>query len=1110
MRPDNEPGCTILCFLPALSGALIPVVSFLLLCTLPLYSQNTSRPLHFERIGTKEGLSSLSLYKVKQDSKGFLWIGTVNGLNRYDGVGFKVFKSDPFVPEGFAQNKILEISEDKSGGIWAISEDKSLFRLDAQTETFRQVKLLPGAEDGGEPPAVLCMLQDRYGTYWVGTKEQGLNRLDPATGQLTQVPLPGISAGGHPGAILNLAEDQRGNLWVGGAKLFFLALEPGSGKVQEVKTFPQVKIDYIRCMIVDRNGQIWMGGNAPELTRFNPVTGDVRLYRYLPQALTHSADINADRVNTLFEDRQGWIWAGSNNEGISLIHPATAEVQQVLYDRYDSQSLSNNTVVSISEDNAGVIWISTWGGGLNKYDPKAARFGHFASIPANENSLSNPSVTCFLKGGNSNVWVGTSDGLNHIDLTTGKASRFFSSRSRAGRQESYIYAIASSGPNCPLPNQGLWVATLHGLLTLDPVSGRLSKWQSPGGAGKPLESDIVYFLTKDRKGVLWAVTLPYRLFRFDTATGTFQLFDLIDQTNSAFDPNVVADQQQNIWVGTKDKGLFKLDLNTQQTTRFENCPDEKSALPAIQITCFLKDRRGRQWIGAYTGLYQLLNVSEKGTACYRRYTEQDGLSNMAVMGILEDDHGQLWISTGEGLSRFNPETRVFRNYGRQDGLQDDEFNYGAFFKHSGTGEMYFGGINGFNIFHPDSIRDDSTMPPVVITRIEVSGGSGSGMKPVLADSPARPGALPSIHLEFREKVLTFHFAALHLAAPDKNQFAFQLEEFDQEWRLVGNRHEVTYTNLDPGRYIFRVKASNKDGVWNEQGVALKVIVSPPWWTSWWAWLFYLLLFAAAVYSVHRFQTARVHDRAEAARLKELNESKSAFLSTVSHELRTPLTSILGFSKIIKKRMEERIIPVLPLDDPKMERTVEQVNGNLDIVITESERLTVLINEVLDLAKIEAGKSVWNEDQVVMSEIIEHAIASTEALLNQKQLILQQRVEPGLPVIIADRDRLIQVVVNLLSNAIKFTETGSIIVAAVRQGQEIIVSVKDTGIGISGKDQRLMFEKFKQAGDDTLTGKPKGTGLGLSISKEIIEHYGGRIWAESEPGKGSTFSFALPL
>jgi signal transduction histidine kinase len=408
------------------------------------------------------------------------------------------------------------------------------------------------------------------------------------------------------------------------------------------------------------------------------------------------------------------------------------------------------------------------------------------------------------------------------------------------------------------------------------------------------------------------------------------------------------------------------------------------------------------------------------------------------------------------------------------------------------------------------LHTNGHVPDIVFTDFKISNRSVSHKTP---GSPLTTSIAYSrkIVLPTDVKIISFEFAALDFADPSKNQFACKMEGFDADWQYLGTTHSATYTNLAPGNYVFRVRGSNNDGVWNETGASIDIEILAPWWATWWAYILYGLVIGGILYTFYQLQAKRKQARAEAGRLKDLNDAKSQFLSTVSHELRTPLTSIMGFSKIIRKRLEERILPNLDRSDPKTDRAAEQVVSNLGIVISESERLTALINDVLDLAKIESGKIVWHEERLDVSDLIKRATAATATLFEQKNIPLQLNIEPGLPDTLGDPDRLLQVLVNLLSNAVKFTDAGAVTCSArLQNAHTLLMAVADTGVGVPEEFRQMIFEKFRQVTGDTLTDKPQGTGLGLAISKEIVEHHGGRIWLESAPGKGSVFCFTLPV
>jgi signal transduction histidine kinase/streptogramin lyase len=567
---------------------------------------------------------------------------------------------------------------------------------------------------------------------------------------------------------------------------------------------------------------------------------------------------------------------------------------------------------------------------------------------------------------------------------------------------------------------------------------------------------------------------------------------------------ILQDRQGNIWVGTDAGGLNLYDPSIDGFIHFRHDPYNPNSLGSDKVMALYEDSQNRLWIGSFGGG---LNRFDPATRQFNHFSTQEGLPTNEVGGIAEDDRGFLWLLHGRGLSRFDPEHATFTNYYQEDGLASNDMQPRSIIHSRRTGEIICGSRGGLSVFHPDSLGKNQFVPPVVLLSLRKYGDpeTSSKQKQVVGIHQRE-----EVRISFREKIITLEFAALSFGNPQKNQYAYRLEGYNDDWIYLGNKREVTFTSLKPGPYTFRVKGSNNDGIWNEEGASLHLLVLPPWWKTWWALAMWSILLGVALFGLIWFQVRRLEEKQEAIRLAELHEAKSAFLSTVSHELRTPLTSIRGFSIIVKKRLEERILPFTDLDDPKRKRAAAQVVQNLDIVLSESERLTELINDVLDLAKIEAGETVWHKEPLSMQKMVDRAKAATSTLFVQNRIHLSCEVDPGLPAVTGDANRIIQVLINLFSNAVKFSKKGTVRCSVRKRGNELLVCVQDQGRGIAPKDLSAIFEKFKQAGDEAALGKARGTGLGLPICKEIIEHHGGRIWVESELGQGSRFYFTLPL
>ena len=814
-------------------------------------------PLRFEHLSLEEGLSQSIVECILQDSRGFMWFGTEDGLNRYDGYQFKVFRPDPVQRGGISTAHVVSLHQDRKGILWIGTFNGGLNRYDPQTGAFSVYRNEPGNPRSLSHNLVRAIREDGDGTLWLGTGGGGLDRFDPVRGTFTNFshdPHDPHSLAGNSVDALFL--DRQGILWVGTQGSGLGRFDPRDGKFQnfrhEAGRPESLGHDDVTAILEDAQGRLWIGTRGGGLDLMDRASGTFRHFRHDP---ARASSLGNDHVTALHEDRAGRLWIGTNGGGLNLFVPDAGEFVRYENDPQEPGSLSRSEVRAILEDAGGMLWVGTYGGGLNRADPGRKPFRTYRAQPGNPDSVGNEIVWTFLEGPDGSVWVGShGGGLERLDPVTGKWTHF-----RARRGDPRSLSDDRVRVICPSRTGHFWVGTDGGGLNrFDPRTGSFVSYRHDPADPKSLAHDQIRALLEDRQGRLWIGTFGGGLDRLDPGTETFVHFRHDEGNPASLGNDVVRALLEarggQLWVATHGGGLNRLDPASGTFRRFLPVPGRNSLSSSFIFSLF-EDTGGTFWVGTWGGGLNRFDPSA-GTA--EVFTTADGLPSNNIYGILEDEAGRLWMSTNNGLSRFDPARRAFHNYSESDGLQSNEFNGNAF--HRGpSGRMYFGGIKGFTTFLPGAILDNPHVPPVVITRFLKLNRE--------AETPFTIPETSQVEVGPADYFIAFEFAALDFAAPARNRYAYRMTGFDPDWITVdAGRRFATYTNLQPGTYAFQVRASNNDGVWNEPGASIAVVVQPPYYRTWW---FRLILVGLAALSIYVGTRAWMARHAERARLRLL-------------------------------------------------------------------------------------------------------------------------------------------------------------------------------------------------------------------------------------------------
>lgn len=1080
------------------------ILTAILVCLFFLYPRTVLG--NFKHINLTDGLSQSQIFTIAQDRTGYMWFGTLDGLNKFNGYDFKIFKRQPGLSNTLTDNNILSLCPGDGDILWIGTDGGGLVKFNTITESFTHYKHDPQKPNTMSNNFIRIVYRDPEGILWIGANDNILNRMDPRTNTITHFPLD-IPSRRHPARdkdtnITSICRETVGLLWIGtnhGLWSFNTATEDFTRFSNVPENNDILTDNRITSLLYDSNQVLWVG----TLNGLNRKLKDANRFQQIVLPASQRPGGNIIDIRVIFEDSNKRIWFGTYGNGLFRYDPRKQEYEHFLQDPADPRSISDNYIISIFEDRSGVIWIGTDNLGLNIVRNSLKPFHHIWRHRYNANSLSNNQIWAIEEDMTGNLWVGTNRGLNRVDSKRKNYTHYFYQKNNPRTiGHNIVRALLADRTN------HLWIGTDGGGLDrLNIRTGRFTHYTHDPANPRSISSNRIRILYEDRRGTIWIGTLNQGLDSWIPRTGQFMNLKHDPDNpaslcnNSVF--SIMEDSGGHLWVGTFE-GISVLDKQKKEFTHYEHDNTDPTSLSDNGINCIFEDRKKNIWIATDRGLNQF----NKKDGTFSLYTEKDGLPNDFIYAILQDSDGYLWISTNRGISRFDPAAKTFRNYDIYDGLQGNEFNYGAYHQ-SQRGEIFLGGTNGLNYFIPHRIKDNKFIPPIVITDFRKFNQSVHYEK-VFSE-------IDRIRLSHKDKYFSIHFAALDFTAPEKNQYKYRMEGFEEEWHHIKNNRVATYTNLDPGTYTFHVQGSNNDGIWNTTGAKLNIIVPPPFSKTIWFYLLLIITASSLVIGYFRFRVKQLEKRKEElvelvekrtsqlteaynqveetnrklekinAELDHANRELKDFAYVVSHDLKAPLRAVNRLASWLHEDHAHK------LDESGQESLVMLQN--------RVKRMDNLINGVLTYSRI--GRSEGEKQQLDLNKIVEYVV---ENLSIPDHISIT--IEKPLPTVFCNQTQIEQIFQNLISNGVKYNDSdeGWIKIDHVDEKSQWVFSVSDNGPGIDPKYHKKVFRMFQ-----TLHTKDEkeSTGVGLTVTKKIVEFQGGRIWIESIPDQGCTFYFTIP-
>ena len=1079
--------------------------------------------IRFTNFNAGNGLAENENRVIYQDSHGLIWIGTVNGLVRFDGSNFVTYKSDTDDTTSISNNTVKAIREDKNGQLW-IGTEGGLNLYNDNLNSFRVFKNVPSDNTTLSSDNINSLKLDKKGNLWI-CSENGLNKLDYSTLKFTRfvkksnedLVLPGEN-------VENVCDAGNGKLWV--------ATNKGLGLFDPMKaTSTNYDLDNLKIknlskcwiddVLVDKKGRLWVGVSNGGLFRIDDPLNSIGKH-FINQPENSKSLLDND-VYRIFEDSEGNIWVGSY-EGLNLYEEKSESFIRFVHDDLNEYSISGRYVFSVFEDKQKNLWIPTKRG-VSLYTTFQNQFKLIRNISnKSQASLSNEVRSIFQENPHE-LWIGYI--LNGLDLyKDGKLVKHFEHQSKNKN------SLINNNVNCLLHenHDRIWIGTLDGVSLLNPGKNTFTNYIFDPENEKSLGNNRVFNIYKDSKNQIWFCTWGGGLNLFNETTNQFERYLTGDKYSEpdAYIKTILETRDHTLWIGNND-GLKIFNQKEGSLKYYRHNVVDKTSISGNYIQVIFEDSKGQLWIGTTTGLNRLVD-KEKGI--FQIYTEKNGLPSNIIYGILEDKKGRLWLSTSNGLSCLTHSEGIdkvsFRNYFKGDGIQGNQFNEGSFFEYEEGGEMYFGGTNGLTVFSADKVTNNPCKPDIFLSRLLFSNKEAKIGQP---GSPLQVELNQSKELVLtntQASTFTIEFSALNYINSENNQYAYMLEGFDKDWNFIGNIHSVTYTNLRQGDYSFKVKAANNHGVWNDNPRILKITILPPWWKTIWALIIYVFIINGILLLLRQYSLSQAKlkhslllEKLEKEKVIELNDLKLQFFTNISHEFKTPLTLILS-----------------PADELLKDESISaEGKKHLSIIHRNANRLYRLINQLLEFRRMESdNKEFLAAEKDIVKSIYEIKNAF-EDYAKKYNITFTIKATMDSCFVWFDADKFEKILYNILSNAFKYTlENGQVTVSIdviskyiatsssllsnnyrstkIRDEKQeyVSISIMDSGIGFENTELiKILNQDYKGKVHQTpYILKETSTGIGLAYAKSLIELHKGFIEVISEKDKGTIFTIYLPL